>query len=323
MIKKSKQEIIALGKNAVEKEIEGLNSVLTESINDTFIKVVNTILKTKGRIIVSGMGKAGYIGNKFSATLASTGTPAFFIHPSEASHGDLGMIRKDDTVILLSNSGGSKELNDIINYCNRFSITLIGITRKAKSVLNEAANIKVVLRDIPETNPVNSPTTSMIMMVAYCDAIITTLIGILGFNQDSYKILHPGGKLGSALIKVDELMKKGNDIPLVKYNDKMSKVLKIMTEKKLGCTGVLDSKNNFIGIITDGDLRRKISITKDFMNKKAEDIMTKNPITVEKGMFIGEIINIMNTKSITAVFIIDPELNEETGKENVVGILHM
>jgi arabinose-5-phosphate isomerase len=236
------------------------------------------------------------------------------------------MVTKDDIVVLLSNSGGSTELNDIMKYCKRFDITLIGMTRKAKSVLSEASDIKITLESVDETNPVNSPTTSMIMMVAYCDAVITALIKARGFNKDNYKIFHPGGKLGSTLIKVEDLMWTGNKIPLVYEKDGMRHVLDVMTEKGLGCTGVLDSKKNLVGIITDGDLRRRMS--NDLLSKTASDIMTRNPVTIEKNMFAAEAINIMNSrgtnnKGITVVFVIDPKLNEELQKENVVGILHM
>jgi arabinose-5-phosphate isomerase len=316
------KDYINCAKEAIKLEIKGMESILNKSLNETFVQLIDAILNTKGHVIISGMGKPGHVGKKFAATLASTGTPSFFLHPAESSHGDMGMITQDDTVLLLSDSGGTKELKDIIGHCKRNSIKLLGITRKADSILGEATDLKAVLERIPETNPVDSPTTSMLMFVAYTDAIITTLIQEKAFNNDRYKILHPRGSLGSALIKVEELMWIGDKVPLINENANMRDVLNIMTEKHLGCAGITDKKQNLIGIITDGDLRRHIS--PDLLNKKAKDIMTKNPVIVNKNIFATEAVKLMKSKGvdgkgITVVFVID----EKAKTDNIEGILQM
>ena len=281
------------GKHSLSIEIKGLTSVLENSINSTFEKVVKTILNTKGRIILSGVGKPGYLARRVAATFSSTGTPALFVHADEASHGDLGMITEKDTVILLSNSGSTKELNDIIAYCKRFDITLIGITRNPNSFLAQAANIAVVLENIEQTNIVDSPTTSEIMILSYLDAVATALINAKHFNKDNFKIFHPGGKLGSTLLKVKELMHKGDELPLAHENDSIEKVINIMIEKPLGCVAVLDKNDSLVGIITDGDFKRKIIQYKDLMSKKIVDIMTPNPITINKDAFALDAVKMM------------------------------
>ena len=316
---------VEYGLHSVKTEIKGLQSILDNSINNVFDKVVKTILKTKGRVILSGVGKPGYIAHRVAATFASTGTLAYYIHADEASHGDLGMISKDDIVILLSNSGGSKELNDIIAYCKRFDIVLIGITRNGESFLAQAATIPVVLENVEQTNIVNSPTTSEIMMLAYLDAVATALINAKHFDKDKYKMFHPGGKLGSALIKVDEIMHKGDELPLVHENDLIKDIVNVMIQKPLGCVGILDNEDNLVGIITDGDFKRKLIQYSDLMNKKITDIMTKNPITVEKNMFAVDAVKIMqkgvgtDNNYIQVLFVTEKIEN----KIQVVGLIHI
>lgn len=313
------------GLHSVKTEIKGLRSILDNSIDDTFDKVIRTILKTKGRVILSGVGKPGYIAHRVAATLASTGTLAYYIHANEASHGDLGMISKDDTVILLSNSGGSKEINDIIAYCKRFDITLIGITRNPNSFLAQASDIPVVLENVEQTNVVNSPTTSEIMILAYLDAVATALINAKHFDKDKYKIFHPGGKLGSALLKVDEIMHKGDELPLVHDTDSMQTMIDVMIKKPLGCVGILDKDDNIIGIITDGDFKRKLIQHKNLMDEKITDIMTKNPITISKDMFALDAVKIMkkgvgdDNNYIQVLFVTD---NSENSKK-VIGLIHI
>ncbi len=313
------------GIHSLKTEIKGLQSILNNSIDTTFEKVVKAILKTKRSVILSGVGKPGYIAHRVAATLASTGTIAYYVHANEASHGDLGMISKIDTVILLSNSGESKEINDIIAYCKRFDITLIGLTRNPNSFLAKAATIPVVLEAVEQTNIVNSPTTSEIMFLAYLDAVATALINIKHFDKDKYKIFHPGGKLGSALLKVEEIMHKGNEVPLVHENDTMEKVINIMIEKPLGCVGVLDKNENIIGIITDGDFKRKIIQYKNLTEKKISEIMTPNPITIEKDIFALDAVKIMekgvgkDNNYIQVLFVVD----NIDGNKKVVGLIHI
>lgn len=313
------------GVHSVKTEIKGLESVLNNSINDVFELVVMTILKTKGRVILSGVGKPGYLAHRVAATFASTGTLAYYVHANEASHGDLGMISKDDTVILLSNSGLSKEMNDIIAYCKRFDITLIGITRNPDSFLAKAATIPVILEAVEQTNVVNSPTTSEIMMLAYLDAVTTALIGARHFGKDEYKIFHPGGKLGSALLKVAEIMHTGDELPLVYENDSIEKMINTMIEKPLGCVGILDKDSSLVGIITDGDFKRKIIQYKDFTDKKITDIMTRNPITINKEAFALDAVKIMqkgvgkDNNYIQVLFVV----NEEKNIKKVIGLIHI
>lgn len=313
------------GKHSLSIEIKGLTSVLENSINSTFEKVVKTILNTKGRVILSGVGKPGYLARRVAATFSSTGTPALFVHADEASHGDLGMITEKDTVILLSNSGSTKELNDIIAYCKRFDITLIGITRNPNSFLAQAANIAVVLENIEQTNIVDSPTTSEIMILAYLDAVATALINAKHFNKDNFKVFHPGGKLGSTLLKVKELMHKGDELPLAHENDSIEKVINIMIEKPLGCVAVLDKNDSLVGIITDGDFKRKIIQYKDLMSKKIVDIMTPNPITIDKDSFALDAVKMMkrgvgeNNNYIQVLLVVE----EVENIKKVVGLIHI
>jgi len=307
---------IASAINATKQEIKGLEALLN-FYDENFIKAVELILKCKGRIIISGMGKSGHVANKIAATLASTGTPSFFIHPGEASHGDLGMITPQDVVILLSNSGETKELRDIIFYCKRFEIPLIGIVRRAESELAKSSTVALILPEIAEANKINAPTTSTTMMLALGDAISVALIDAKDFNHENFGVFHPGGKLGSAFIRVAEIMRTGNSIPQIIYSAKMPQVLLEMTSKHLGCTAIIDENQNLVGIITDGDLRRHID--KEFLSHDASEIMTKNPITINQEMLAVEAIAILNKKSITSLFVVD-----ETAKgKKVVGILHI
>ncbi|MBU6338820.1 MAG: KpsF/GutQ family sugar-phosphate isomerase [Rickettsiales bacterium] len=311
-----KKSYIESARRTIETEIEGLNSLFS-CFDENYIKAIDLILNCKGRVILSGMGKSGHVANKIAATLASTGTPAFFIHPGEASHGDLGMITKDDVVILLSNSGETKELKDIIFYCRRFEIPIIGMVRRAESELVNSSTIAFVLSKIPEANKVNAPTTSTTMMLALGDAIAVSLIEAKGFNDEHFGVFHPGGKLGAAFVRVREIMRKNSHIPIVKENMKMSEVLIEITSKHLGCTAVIDANNELIGIITDGDLRRHIS--NDFLNQTAKEVMTKKPILIDSEMLAVDAIAVMNKKSITSLFVVD----EKSNKKKVTGILHI
>jgi len=296
----------------IKTEIDGLNSLLT-FFDENFIRAVDLILNCRGKVVVSGMGKSGHIGGKIAATFASTGTSAFFIHPGEASHGDLGMISPNDVVILLSNSGETKELRDIIYYCKRFEVPIIGIIRRRESELTKASTVPLVLPAIPEANGVNAPTTSTTMMLAIGDALAVSLIDARGFNSEQFGTFHPGGKLGSNFLKVQDLMRLNKDIPLVEKDKKMSEVLLEMTSKHLGCTGITNNSGKLLGIITDGDLRRHID--RDFLDHSAEEIMTKDPVTTTPTTLAAEAIAIMNKKNITSLFVLDAE--------KIVGILHL
>jgi arabinose-5-phosphate isomerase len=296
----------------IKTEIEGLNSLL-DFFGDNYIKAVELILNCKGRVVISGMGKSGHIANKIAATFASTGTPSFFIHPGEASHGDLGMISRDDVVILLSNSGETKELKDIIYYCKRFDIPTIGIIRRKESELTKASTVPLVLPAIPEANNVNAPTTSTTMMLAIGDALAVSLIDARGFNSEEFGVFHPGGKLGSNFLKVSDLMRFGKDVPIVRENAAMPDIILEMTSKHLGCAGVINNENNLVGIVTDGDLRRHIN--KNFLASTASEVMTKSPAATDPDTLAAEAISIMNKKSITSLFVV--------ADQKIVGILHL
>lgn len=297
---------IEVAKRVLKQEIEGLEA-LNKALDDKFIQMIEKIYATvhtyKGKVVLSGMGKSGHIAHKIAATMASTGTPAVFLHPGEASHGDMGIIASNDIVILLSNSGETQELKDIIAYCKRFGIFLVGIARRAGSALIEAADIGFALPDIPEANNVNAPTTSTTMMLAFGDAIAVTLLEKIGFEAADFKNLHPGGKLGSAFTLINELMHTGEEIPLVSEKDKMDDVLLNIAGRKFGCAGVVNNKGELVGIITDGDLRRHMD--DKLLTKTATQVMTANPKTIKSRALAVEALNIMNEKRITALFVLE------------------
>jgi arabinose-5-phosphate isomerase len=305
-------EDIEHGKAVLEQEIQGLKS-LSESLGAEFANAVACFSDIKGRVIVTGMGKSGHIARKIAATMASTGTPAYFVHPGEASHGDLGMITRDDAVLALSNSGETSELSDIISYCKRFAIPLVAMVRRKGSMLVEAADIAIVLPEIPEASPVNAPTTSTTMMLALGDAIAVALIERRGFTRDDFSVFHPGGKIGKGFTRVSELMHGNDQLPLVDESTAMPDVLLAITAKSFGCAGVLDAKGELSGIITDGDLRRHMH--SHIMQKTAAEVMTKTPLTIRPQALAEEALGVMNQKTITSLFVV------EEGRP--VGIIHI
>ncbi|MBR6231670.1 MAG: KpsF/GutQ family sugar-phosphate isomerase [Alphaproteobacteria bacterium] len=300
--------------NAEKKALE----LMIQNVDDNFVKAVQKIFSLKGRVIVSGMGKPGHIGKKIAASLASTGTPAFFVHPAEASHGDLGMLTKEDLVLCLSNSGESKELFDIINYTRRFGISLVAVTSVPESTLGKAADIVLRIpnkKEAPEACPFNmAPTTSMISTLAMGDALTVALMNMRGFTTELYHDRHPGGKLGNILVKVQDIMAKGDAIPTAPSGMKMSEAVLIMSKKMLGCLGILDTEGHLIGMITDGDLRRHM--TSDLMNKKVDEVMNPTPTTIFGDLLGSAALNIMHTKKITNIFVIDND-------KKPVGLIHM
>ena len=305
--------IIKEANRVLREEIVGIKS-LSKNFNKNFVKLVEGITNTKGRIIVTGMGKSGHIANKITATLASTGTPAFFVHPAEAGHGDLGMITKNDSILAISNSGKSFELNAIINYAKRLNVPLFSITANSDSLLCKKSTVSIVLKKNKEACPLNlAPTTSTSMMLVLGDAIAVTLLKIKGFDREDFKIFHPGGNIGKDLKKVSEIMHIGKKLPLLKENSLMDKALIEMTKKSFGCLGILNKQNKLIGIITDGDLRRKMNV--NLINKSVKGIMKKKPFTINENFLIGEALNLMNRKKITSLFICK--------KNKPIGIIHI
>lgn len=303
---------IEAGRDVLQQEIKGLQA-LAEALDTRFAEAVELLSGIRGRVIVSGMGKSGHVARKIAATMASTGTPAHFVHPGEASHGDLGMITADDAALLLSNSGETAELGDMIAYTRRFSIPLIGMVRRPTSALVDAADIALVLPDTPEASPVNAPTTSTTMMLALGDALAVALLERRGFTREEFSVFHPGGKLGKAFTRVEDLMHTGEQLPLVKEETPMDDVLLEMTSKSFGCAGVRSVQGDLLGIITDGDLRRHMG--RDLLGQKAKDIMHQNPKTIHSRALAEEALKLMNDKAITSLFIVDE------GKP--VGILHI
>lgn len=309
----SPNHLLDTARGVIAREVEGLQAV-SKALDATFLTLVDKISGLKGRVIISGMGKSGHIGKKIAATMASTGTPAMFVHPSEASHGDLGMITADDLVLCLSNSGETHELRDVIAYTKRFGIPLVALVRRESSVLVQAADIAVVLPAVPEASPVGAPTTSTTMMLAYGDALAMALLEKKGFSQDDFGVFHPGGKLGAQFIHVAQLMHGADELPLVQPDTPMQQALLIMTAKRFGCAGVVQADGTLAGIITDGDLRRHMDA--QLMDKQALAVMTKNPVTITPQTLAAEALGIMNSKTITTLFVLD-----EARKP--VGILHI
>jgi arabinose-5-phosphate isomerase len=293
---------IRTAKKVIATEINGLQSI-SDWLGDDFVKAVQILKNCKGKIILSGMGKSGHIGNKISATFASTGSPAFFVHPGEASHGDLGMIAQDDVVILLSNSGETSELTDIVDYSRRFSIPLISIVRRERSALVTASDVALILPEVEEACTVNAPTTSTTMMLALGDALAVALLEEKSFTKEEYRVFHPGGKLGAALLRVKDLMHNGEELPVVSSNDIMSEVLIEMSQKGFGCAAVVDSAMTLEGIITDGDLRRHMST--EMVSQPAKNIMTRNPVTTTETTLASAVLAIMQERTITSLMVLD------------------
>ncbi len=304
--------LLASARAVIAQEMQGLQAV-SDALDGRFIETLHTVAGLNGRLIVSGMGKSGHIARKMAATFASTGTPAHFVHPSEASHGDLGMITGDDAVLLLSNSGETAELHDIITYTRRFSIPLIALVRRSGSMLVEAADIAIVLPEVPEASPTGAPTTSTIMMLAYGDALAMALLERRGFTREEFGIYHPGGKLGQAFLHVEGLMHGADELPLTGPEQTMDAVLLEMTAKRFGCVGVVKDKA-LQGIITDGDLRRHMA--GNLLNKTAGEVMTEHPVTAHPRMLAAEALGIMNRKAITCLFVVNDA-------RQPVGILHI
>ncbi|MBR1903639.1 MAG: KpsF/GutQ family sugar-phosphate isomerase [Alphaproteobacteria bacterium] len=306
---------IHVARQTIDREIEALKT-MENSLDDTLGKVLDILQNTRGRVIVTGMGKSGHIGNKIAATMASTGTPAFFLHPSEASHGDLGMVTKDDSVIAISNSGESKELLDILTYCRRFSIPLIAITKNPDSSLGRNSDLILRLPDNKEACPLGlAPMSSTTATLVMGDILAAALMVRKGFTEDDFKLRHPGGKLGSILRHVSDIMHTGDEMPLISKDAIMQDALITMSEKMLGCVGIVDDNGDLIGMITDGDLRRWMS--PNLISEKVSKVMTKNPRTITKDILIAEAVNIMNTtgNGITNVFVVE--------NKKPIGIVHI
>ncbi len=293
--------------HALETEIGGLaalRAALDDGLASPFAEAVRLLKDARGRVIVSGIGKSGHVGQKIAATFASTGTPAFFVHPSEASHGDLGMITREDVILALSWSGETVELKNIITFSRRFSVPLISITSNAGSALGGQSDVVLELPKAKEACPMGlAPTTSTTMQLALGDCLAIALLEAKGFTAQDFKMFHPGGSLGASLKYVADVMHKGDRLPLVAETAAMSEALVEMTAKSFGCLGVVDPKGKLVGVITDGDLRRHMGT--NLLVAKAADIMTRKPKTIGPGMLASAALEMINASRITALFVVD------------------
>jgi arabinose-5-phosphate isomerase len=294
--------------------LSALSAAMAGTLGRCFAAAVAMIAAARGRVVVSGMGKSGHIGNKIAATLASTGTPAHFVHPAEASHGDLGMITADDVIVAISWSGETPELKNLIDYSRRFRIGLIAITAEAASTLGKAADVALVLPHAREACPHNlAPTTSSLMQLALGDALAISLLESRGFTALDFRALHPGGRLGALITHIRDLMHTGAYMPLKPVGARMSDAILEMSAKGFGCVGVTDAAGHLVGIITDGDLRRHMR--PDLLDAVVEDVMTAGPTTVPPDRLASEALEILNSMKRTVLFVVDG------GRP--VGLVHM
>jgi len=303
-------------------EAEALGE-LARSLDQRFGQAVDLIMGVEGRVIVSGMGKSGLVGAKIAATLASTGTPSQFVHPGEASHGDLGFVTRKDAALLLSNSGKTQELTDIIEYTRRAGIPMIAITSGSQSPLVQHADVPLILPAAPEACPMGlAPTTSTTMTLALGDALAVALMKRRGFTADDYRALHPGGSLGRRLVRVADIMHTGRELPLVASGLAMSDVLLEMTSKRFGCAGVVDERGCLLGVITDGDLRRHMQ--GDLMSCTADEVMTTRPRLIRAGALGAEALRLMNQHNVpvTCLFVVGDE-EASAPHPRPVGIVHI
>ena len=309
--------LIASGVRALNTEAEGLNALaaaLRDGLGTAFIGAIDLIRRAQGRVIVTGMGKSGHIARKIAATLASTGTPAFFIHAGDAGHGDLGMITDKDVVLALSWSGETAELKTLIEYSRRFEIGLIGMTAQADSTLGKAADVTLTLPDAREACPNNlAPTTSSLMQLALGDAIAIALLESRGFTATQFGVLHPAGRLGAMLKFTRDLMHDGAAMPLKPLGTKMSDAVVEMSAKGFGCVGITDAHGMLVGIITDGDLRRHMGPS--LLDSKVDEVMTRNPKVVRGDQLASEVLEVLNSSKITALFVAE-------GRKPI-GLVHM
>jgi len=308
---------LASARRTVLKEQQGLekiNVALDGPFGTAFEKAVNLIKQAQGRIILSGVGKSGHIGRKIAATMASTGTPAQFVHATEASHGDLGMITRQDLILVLSHSGETSELKDLLMYSRRFNVKLIAITSNADSTLAKTADVALCMPKAPEACPSGlAPTTSTTMQLVVGDALAIALLEANGFSAHDFHQFHPGGKLGAALSHAGDIMHKDKALPLVGDDTIMADALIVMSEKSFGCVGVIDDKGELAGVVTDGDLRRHMGT--DLIGKTVAEVMSGDPKTVEPQTLASVALEVLNASKITSLFVV------KDGKP--VGILHI
>lgn len=313
----AKDDPLGTGKEVLEIEAQAIKGLISK-LDENFVKAVELLFNTKARVIVSGMGKSGIIGRKIAATLASCGTPAFYIHPAEAGHGDLGMIHQDDVLIAISYSGETKEIIYLLDFIKRIGIKLIGITGDKNSTLAQYSDVVLdasVEREAGSFSIV--PTSSSTAALALGDALSIALMQKKGFNEDFFAFVHPKGEIGKKLMKVENLMHRGENVPFVFQNTSIYDVLEEMSKKRFGMTCVIDEHKKLLGIITDGDLRRMVKKYKnDFFEKTAKDFMTGHPVTIPEGSLATEALNLMEKNKITSLIIQDKN-------QKIKGIIHL
>ncbi len=302
---------LVIAKRVVLEESLAL-SRLADNLPKDFETLVSCILNLSGRVILTGVGKSGYIARKIASSLASTGTTSFFVHPTEASHGDLGMITCNDLVIMLSNSGETKELFDIMNYCKRFVVPLVAMTMKPLSTIAMNSDMLLAVPHEREVSVISAPTNSSIMMLSLGDALVTAVHEARGFSNNDFQIYHPGGRIGKNLVKIMNLMRVGDQLPIVSEDACFTDTILVMNEKSLGCAIVTNAYSELVGIITDGDLRRHIN---ELYGKCAKDIMTLNPKTITTQKLAIEALSIMQNKAITNIPVVEDN--------KLVGVVHI
>ncbi len=305
----AREQWLASARRALETESLGMTRLLEAidgGLGDAVADAMEMIRGARGRVIFTGMGKSGHVCRKAAATLASTGTPAIFVHPAEAGHGDLGMITGDDVVVMISNSGESPELRAILTYARRFAVPLIAITSRADSTIAHEADVVLPLPQAKEACPIGlAPTTSTLMQMALCDALAIALLEDKGFTATDFHKFHPGGKLGAQLLHVRDAMHRKSELPLAPPEMPMSDALVVMTTKSYGCLGVVDAAGALIGIVTDGDLRRHMS--RDLVDRLVGDVMTHSPKTIDPDALTSEALEMLNAAKITSLFVVDAE----------------
>ncbi|WP_170643530.1 KpsF/GutQ family sugar-phosphate isomerase [Ruegeria conchae] len=307
------EAFLKTARQVVTDEARALDA-LAESLNEDFAEAVQLILQATGRIIISGIGKSGHIGHKIAATLASTGTPAYFVHPAEASHGDLGMVSKDDVVLAISNSGEAPELVNLLAFTRRFGIPLIGLSSKPESTLMKQADVHLLIPSMGEACGFGMvPSISTTLTLAMGDALAIALMKHRDFKPEDFRAFHPGGKLGAQLSTVRDLMHA--DLPVVRSGTSMSEALLVMSQKSFGVVGVTDDADRLLGIVTDGDLRRNMD---GLLNKTTDEVMTRDPLTIAPNAMAEEAVGIMNDRKITSLFVVDPEADGQAQ-----GLLHI
>ena len=312
----SAETFLATARQVITDEAKALDA-LADALDSRFADAVELVLKAKGRVIVSGIGKSGHIGHKIAATLASTGTPAYFVHPAEASHGDLGMVSQDDVVLAISNSGEAPELANLLAFTRRFGIPLIGLSSRMDSTLMKEADVHLQIPAMGEACGFGMvPSISTTLTLAIGDALAIALMKHRDFRPENFRAFHPGGKLGARLSRVSDLMHGDDALPLVRQHTPMSDALIEISQKGFGVSGVINDDGTLIGIITDGDLRRHMD---GLLGKTAADVMTANPTTIASDSMAEEAVAIMNERKITCLFVVDPEAKDGVAR----GLLHI